>query len=335
MSIAAGKKPFSLTTGLLFLGSVFVVHAEFTLNFQTEPTATSFPGQCNIAGFIDNPSFCSTAGAAGEIDPDTTPFIQESINIAGTNYWHQIVGDPADGFAMDIYIEKGAGFTSDSGGQGSNFPQWMYNQGLDVQSGNGWDPLELNPDTTNHNTGNGSADPNKVVMRQILGGAWDGATKTWSCNPAVEFCLDVSKESLANKFKITQTINEVADDLVIYFEIDMSNSSYADDGTVGNIINTLSFSEGPGSFDMATDGQNTHVTGGLYKYIDGAGWIDIGIASGFQVWDYDEGTYQYSEGGFDHLNQGWGNYYDPSQNSAPGPGNEGKCDSGAITGSCP
>jgi len=339
--------------GAICLASAFSIRAEFLLEFaHPASSAGNFPGSCH-AGNGDQ-GMCNTAGAAEEFDPDTTPFTQESVSIDGVSYWHQIIGDPEQGFAMETYIQKGvAGFTSDSGGRNSNFSFGLYRGDLDVQSGNGWDPLGLDPSRDHHFTGNGTANPTKVVMRQVLGGEWDATSKAWRCGSAI-FCMDFTKASLNEKPRITQAVNDDPVGFSAFFDLDMSNSNYADATTAGTIINTVTlpialppsasvpmvgsgnagnFDNG-GSFNMATDTQKSLVTGGRYTYSAGAGWVDTGFDSGYQTWDYDEGTYSYDDGSFDHLGVTWGSYFDQAQNPFPGPGNEGKCDSGAITGSC-
>lgn len=330
-----GKKTQIIAIGFLCLFTVSSAHAEFLMNFQVPSNFSGgFPGPCNIAGLASPTVWCATAGVAEETDPDQTPYYQaQGVRIDDANYWRQVIGDPESGFAMEVYTEIWSGFTSYSGGRNSNFPQVLYRQDLDVQSGNGWDPLGLDPALDSTDTGNGTGNPTRVVMRQILGGTWDSPTKTWSCG-AAEFCMEFSKAQLDRKPKITQAINETSTGLSARFELDMSNSTYADDTTAGTVINTVIFDDGIGNFDMATDAQNIDITGGRYTYSSGASWLDTGQSSGYETWNYDAGTYSYSSGGFDHLDQDWGSYYDPAQNTSPGPGNEGKCNSGAITGSC-
>lgn len=343
--------------GLLCLLNALPLRADnFLLEFTPTQT-TGFPGPCNM-GF-GNPVMCEIGGVAEETDPDTTPYTQETVVIDSVEYWHQIIGDPDEGFAMEVYIRKGAvALTSVSGGRNSNFPGVgsLYRTDLDVQSGNGWDPLGFGPSVDFDVTGNGTADPTRVVMRQILGGSWNATTNTWSCG-TVEFCMDFTKDDLNTKPRIMQTVNDVPFGFTANFELDMSNSSYDDDTTAGTIINAVTFDtdigipisptvpttgngnggniNNGGNFDMATDTQKSTVTGGRYTYTAGAGWIETGINTGYQTWDYDEGNYNYIGGAFDQLSPDWSNYFDPAQNALPGSGNQAKCDSGAVTGSCP
>jgi len=363
MLLTQSKISAVFTVGVLYLTTAFSAYGQAQLDFQVK--GFGFPGPCNISGTATSTVFCPTAGAAEEVDPDTTPFTQELVTIDGVSYWHQIIGDPAKGFALEVYIrEKPSlagsagtelGLLSDSGGRPSNFPGSIYRQDMDVVAGNGWDPLGMGSLRDFKDTGNGTADPTKIIMRQVMGGTWNSVNNTWSCGSA-EFCMTFTKSSLSQKPRITQTVNDAAQGLTAFFDLDMSNSNYTDNTTAGNIINTLAFSKGDegfkkaAGFNMATDegqvritaggrmeteGQNIRLTGGRYTYEAGRGWIDPGIDSGYQTWEYEEGGYDYFEGSSNQLGQNWASYYDPSQNPSPGPGNEGKCDSGAITGNCP
>lgn len=356
--------PAKITTvfavSFLYLASAFPVRAEFLLNFEPQDSIPvgflALTGSCNMAGFIHNTTGCATGGGAEEVDPDLTPYFMEQVTVDNITYWHQIIGDPDEGFAMEVYTQVAThGFASHSGGRNSNLPFNMYRQDLDVQSGNGWDPLELDPATNFDISGNGSGDPARVVMRQILGGTWNSTTRTLNCS-TTEFCMDFTKATLDGKPRIAQTVNDASEEFSAFFDLDMSSISYADDTTAGTLINTVTlpnplpvvatvpmttgsgntsnFDNG-GSLDMATGQQNSTVSGGRYTYTPGAGWVDFGDGSGYETWDYQEGTYNYVSGGLDHLNQNWAAYFDPAQNPFPGPGNEGKCDSGAVTSTCP
>ena len=316
--------------GMLCFACAFSTRAEFTLNFQ--PITTSgFPGPCNVS-YAANSFWCATAGAAEEIDPDPTPYVQETVSIDSVSYWHQIIGDPADGFAMEVYIVHTRALNSDSGGRPATFPSFAFNNNLDVQSGNGWDPLGLDPSRDHEFTGNGTGNPTTVIMRQVLGGTWDADTQTWSCGTAA-FCLDFVKDQFDRKPLIIQTVNDSG--MSAHFEMDMRNSTYADSTTAGALINTVSFDTGIGDFDLSSDAQDSNVSGGRYIFAPGAGWVDDGTASQMATWNYDEGAYAYEDGGFNHLEIDAGSYWDAAQNPWGGPGNEAKCDSGALTGSCP
>ncbi len=335
---------FSLKVSFILL---FLIHfnsiafgGDIPLNFQLEPGYSNFaPGNCGIGGQYN--SMCNIGQAS--TDPDTTPFYQGTALIDGNNYWHIIVGDPANGFAMESYVPVSA-LLSPTGGKPSVFFPWDTD--LEAVSGNGWDPLGLDPSRNFDYTGNGSADPTKVVLRQVMGGIWDAGTQTWSCGGEA-FCSEFLKEDMAFKPKIAQTINDVPGMMTSYFELDMSSLGYNDDSTAGTLQNTLTITDpdmpaaypNAGDFDMMTDRQAGYstVTGGRYTYTPSCTssttcWSDRDIGDG--NWEFDEGFYSYVSGDADVLNYEWDVYWDPDQNPI-GPGNEAKCDSGIITGTCP
>lgn len=330
---------------MLLVSLLPAVHAEFTLNFN-QPDGdwgSIYPGACNIGGFDGSLTMCRTAGAAEQLDPDTTPFYQDSVLIAGVTYWHQIVGKPEDGFAMDVWVPTYSTLISNTGGRPSNFP-WgqLYSNDLDVQSGNGWDPLGLNPANDHKFTGNATGDPTQIVMRQVIGGVWDADTQTWSCLDN-EICYEFLKDSLANKPKVTLELNDSADGMKLLFEVDMRAVDYSTDTVDVAMVNQITFDDNAGNFDVSLNAQRSLVTAGKYTFTAGVGWTDTGLFSKYQTWNFEEGSYSYGQGdlvsrpydagSFDHLNVDWASSWDPYQNPI-GPGNETKCDYGVITGSC-
>ncbi len=326
------------------------VSAEFALNFQKVGPASGWGAyDCGLGS--TNTGGCGTAGTP--VDPDSTPFFQETVRVGDQDYWHQIIGDPADGFAMEVYISAWTGtdnsrFVSASGGKtfiGDTSTQ-------ESQSGNGWDPLRStswNSYTANDYTGNATGDPRKVVMRQVLGGSWDGLT--WNCEINDEFCYDFEKaEDAANsdydigdiralKPVITLNVNESSAGMNSTFKIDMSNSDYLDSSTAGTVVNILTITEAPGAnFDMDTDTQSSTVTGGRYIFnpatdpaADELGWVSISPNS----FEFDEGSYTYEFGGIDLDSFNWEPYRNDSDNLWYGSGNADKCDSGLVFGNCP
>lgn len=332
---------------ILILAFCSPVHSgDFLLNFQ--PLGNSFaPGNCGING--DYSGMCKIGYGNSMFDPDETPFFQGTVTMGGVSYWHVIVGDPGAGFAMESYIPLAGGFTSPSGGKLSDLLGWEAD--LESLSGNGWDPLGMNPTRSFDYTGNGSADPRTVVLRQVMGGEWDNDTKTWRCGDAA-FCSEFLKEEKGFKPKIVQVLNDLPGEMISHFELDMSTLTYSDNTTAGSLINTLRFTSldmpdylrDASEFDASTDSQVGHasVTGGRYIYthcaFGGSCWVDGSImdyVDGYNgTWDFDEGSYSYVNGGTDVLNYKWDLYWNPIQNDI-GPGNEAKCDSGIITGTCP
>lgn len=342
----------SSITLMLLMSLLSVVRADFVLNFDPHGAGGSLPGECNMPGLADTGNgMCTTAGAALQEDPDKTPFYQARIDIAGTEYWHQIVGDPSTGFAMEVLTPTFAGnayqdansFNSPTAGRPSMFPGDLYSTDLDVQSGNGWDPLGVNPANTHDLTGNAASNPTDVIVRQIIGGYWNTSTNSWSC-VGNEFCYEFLKDSFDNKPMFTMEINDSAEGMSARVEIDMRAVNYGTDTTDLAMINTLSFISGLGNFNQNEDAQHSLVTAGKYTYTPGDGWIHDGGDDNYRTWDFEEGTYAYGQGdlvgrpydagSFDHLGFDWASTWDPYQNPI-GPGNEAKCDLGAISGSCP
>ncbi len=331
-----------------------------TLNFSAGPNNNSFyPGACNMDGapIADNACGISPVENRDEADPDTTPFFQGTYTDPNTqiSYWHMIVGDPASGFAMESYTPLINSFESTSGGRPSRIFQ-RGQESLETRSGNGWDPLGLNPANDFDYTGNASGDPTKTIMRQILGGSWDADTNTWSCEENDEYCSEFLKDRFLFKPLITQQIND--SDFIHKFSLDMSQITYDDDTTPGEIINTVviidpempEFDPKAGDFKMDNENieismpdsgiskLNPNVTGGRYTYNQCENpQFSRGIEHCWQNtdindWDYQEGTYSYIEGDADVLNYEWDMYWDPSQNASLA-GNETKC-AGNLTDPC-
>jgi len=225
---------------LLLLSGNAWSETNMTLNFNAGSGNNSFyPGACNMSGPVaDNACGISPIENQTEADPDTTPFFQGTYTDPDTqiSYWHMIVGDPASGFAMESYTPVINSYESTSGGK----PSKIFQRGaesLETRSGNGWDPLGLNPSRDFDYTGNATGDPSKTIMRQVMGGSWDAATNTWSCEDTDEYCSEFLKNKFLFKPVITQQINET--DFVHKFALDMSAIDYDDDSTAGELTNTI------------------------------------------------------------------------------------------------
>ncbi len=340
-----------------------IAMGEMTLNFSVNSaTNNSFaPGACNMSDAPNNaiePGMCGIGNMMTVNDPDDTRFYHGTYTDPDTNvsYWHTIVGDPNTGFAMESYIPRINLYESTSGGRPSRIMGW--DKPLETFSGNGWDPLGINPSRDFDFTGNGTADPTRVIVRQIMGGTWNSTTKTWSCDSSDAYCSEFLKDQLQLKPKITQKINDT--EMEQNFILDMSSITYSDDTTAGNIINTLAitdpdmpdFDPTAGDFQMVNNtitishpttglsNLNPNVTGGRYIYNQCA---DTQLSSGVEhcwqstdinAWDYQEGSYSYVNGGeADVLNYEWDLYWDPAQNNGIS-GNESKCLNGMGANSC-
>ncbi len=275
---------------LLVMLSVSTARAEFTLNFVPVGTGTISTSIVNV----DNGT-----------DPDSnqTPYLRSGFYqlpeivtdaATGKDYYHMIVGDLADGFIQESYVELGFGgygnpgepanAASASGGDGA------YNSVTTF--GNGFAPLAPN-------AGNGSGNPTRIIMRQIVN---DG-----------EIMMEFLKDGFDSKPKISQIL--VAPDITTFFDVDMRGISYSDDTTVAPMINTVQLQgEGvptdlSGDFDMSINSADNFINAGKYIYTDGIGFGGS------------EGTYNYSDGGFDHEAINWTEYLDRSTDGLGNPVN--------------
>ncbi len=259
--------------------------------FTFESRDPSFGDDFRIDVRCNRPADGPNVGCSGgwSNSGDQTPFLQELYldQASGEYYYHVIVGSPESGFAQETYTkangptwEGGRGSASlGDGNCRSNF--FSFNLSLC----NLGDPLGVSHDNTF--TGIGSGNPKAVLMRQVMGGTWDGATKSWSCQGADGYCLEFLKDAFLLKPKITQTVRDAATNMTGYFEFDMSNSDY-DTGTIaGTMVNTLTFTDPDmaaiANFDFATSNTNGSVlTGGRYIFT-GTGPTDATLEP-YQYW---------------------------------------------------
>jgi hypothetical protein len=260
--------------------------ADFALNFSGATSTTVIQGIQPLGG--QTPFTAVNANQAGElvVDPDT-----------GLNYWHYIMGDPASGFAQEVYIQ--------AGGSAFNTVNHLCGQETICSASggvvtNGFDNRFNILGNNSGITGNGTGNPNRVILRQVLGGTWDATTSTWTCD--TDFCSEFVKSAYADKPKITQGINE--SDFSSTFILDMSGVAMSNNSTDLTLVSKGSASTGASltnaqtvkdpstgevisSFDMANDSQSTFVTGGKYTYVDGTGSV-LGA----------NGHYVYVDGGY-------------------------------------
>ncbi|HHM06393.1 MAG TPA: hypothetical protein ENJ19_11750 [Gammaproteobacteria bacterium] len=272
--------------------------AEFTLNWTPLTSGPSDGGgtsyfNCNRPDSGAGVNCTSHDGGAtnGTVDPDKTPFLQEVVtDVDGKRYFHVIVGLPPgpgeDGFAHETFIQVQDGTTA-CGNTYCPYAGGSYN----AFSGSGDAPLSADLTLT----GNGTADPTKVITRQVIVDSAMGLTQ--------EFI----KSSFTAKPKITQSV--VSSDLSTSFTLDMSNSGYSDLSTPGTMTNTLTFTDPaiPGGFDAATiPSSGIQITGGRYTYTGPGQWDSSGFTPGsYSYWD---------NGGFDTSTAQWSSFRDDAQN---------------------
>lgn len=257
--------------------------AAFTFNFVPQTSSfSSNEARCNVSGYSNQN--CSTNDYS---NPDNTPFLQETVTISGTNYYHVIVGSPSSEFAMEYYIRQSGscnGFVSSQSAGDCRNDSNVFSK------------------TTGTTTGSGSAtaNPGSTAVRQILNTA--------------EMDQEFLKDAETTKPSITQDLS--ASEITAHFSLDMRNSNYSTNTTAGAIENTLTLSTpglgDAGDFDMATDAQDSVVTGGRYTWTSGSG-------NGSSY-----GTYTYFGGGFNAYNVDWAKFRDDAENASHG-GCNGTC----------
>ncbi len=269
-----------------------VAHAQnfFALDFQPNPSGNTFFG---IAGTTDIVGNNRRAGQS--------PLLYQIVTDPNTNlsYYHMVLGARGSGFAQDVYIQAGSSFGSFQGGPSSASLGGQGNQS---------DPLNVTGATGREASGN----PNRVVMRQTMS--------------ATDVSSEFLKDSFSNKPKITQDVTSA--EMTAHVMLDMSNSDYSTMNVPGSFINTLTLTDGgtpfaPGSFDNATDGQNTHVTAGEYTYTPQAQTScethgTRKICNTTQIVGGAGGTYTYSEGAANldaNSTVDWTRFWDPSRSN--------------------
>lgn len=253
--------------------------AEFVLDFQPDNTGVFVTGGGH-AGASTTP-WLVTSPTSYTIEPER---VIDPDN--GKEYLHIVMGSLSDGMIQDVYIER----------TGSNcFSGWLINpcnwRGAYVgdlsssNSGNGRNPLSNDESYT----GTGTANPRKVIMRQIV----EDEEMT------MEFLKDrYDRKPAISQVLATSTINSV-------MVIDMRNSTLDDNTTPALFTNTMTLlganlPEDP-TFNMATDAELSYTTGGQWIYIDGTG---AGQSNG---------TYDYIGGaGFDTTTVDWASFFDAS-----------------------
>ncbi|MCC6302512.1 MAG: hypothetical protein IT489_06905 [Gammaproteobacteria bacterium] len=293
------ESKIALTLGLpaLFL-CVNPAWAEFTLNWTSDTGNPVFSGT-NITQTDD--------GGNDQLIGGQTPFVYERVLDGTTPYYHLIVGDPASGFAQEVYIQ--AGFFGQTGGNcrgpvtcagtADAIGPTVSASGGDTAvafgfEGNGFDPLSS--DATS--SGNSSGNPSRVQMRQLV---TDG-----------DLTVDFVKDKYLEKPSITNIID--ASDLNATVIIDSTGNPLNSAATASVVTNTTELkganlppdvsspNGGPSAvrFDMATDAPDAHVTAGRYSYAPGPGPGGSG------------GTYTYSEGSA-NINPDWSSYFDAGE----------------------
>jgi hypothetical protein len=301
---------FTLLT--CFIAIPQTARAEFDLNFSAQDPSSNF-----MMDYIANSDNNYPGQAWQNIDQGQTPWLWHSsqwglapeiVYDSSTKayYYHMILGDFGSGFIQESYVQMGFGSygnpaepsnptrKSASGGYGRYVPDVQDSN--TVMLGNGYDPLDMNTTNTANNanikaansvSGNGSANPNRVILRQIV---TDG-----------EIMMEFLKDRYEYKPRISQMI--MTPDFESQFDIDMREVKYNDITSASPVTNTMQL-WGAGApadaaaFDMSADSSKSTYNGGKYRYMEGAG------PGG------SEGTYEYVTGAFDQTAQSWKDYFD-------------------------
>lgn len=259
-------------------------HAEFAMNFSGTTTTFVTHGNSFVGGQSPfTPMGSNEATGESVIDPSN-----------GLRYWHYILGDPASGFAQEVYIRA----------TGSSCGQFTICSASGGTTNFGGNVLAAG------NSGNGN--PNAITVRQVMGGTWTAATNTWTCDTA--YCSEFIKAAYANKPKITQGISDP--DFTAMFILDMSGVAISDNSTPLTITDESTGATGASltnvqsltdsltgnviSFDMANDSQLTNVNGGRYIYNNGPGVLGA------------RGTYVYVDGGYNPATVDYSPFLDDS-----------------------
>lgn len=251
------------------------VNADFELNFLPDNT-----GQMSTISQI--------TGCLGTCDGHTAVLLDNGNQLrigedvynpeTGKVYKHFIIGDVADGFIQEAYIEIGVETYTNSGETWSG----LATGGDYSLGGNNEDPLGSEWSSS----GNGTANPNRVIVRQLMS---DGVIHQ-----------EYIKSAFSKKAKITQTVIDPGQ-MTSQFEIDASKVLMNQLSTAGTMINMIDLAGEANDFDIASlsgDGVDINVNAGQYIYLDGAG---SGGSSGI---------YLYLDGGENVRSTDWSSYYD-------------------------
>lgn len=283
---------------LFFIVSILsplLVQAEFSLNFQGNPNVVSSIANqsCNSGGDGGMMDGMGGGGMMGGIGPGcgSDPFLQEIVSDGGTQYYHVILEDQTQDFAIEYYMRSGGccwWFSGGGGmggmmGDGGDAPYSSSYGNVDDQLINAWLPLAGAADS-----GNGTGNPSRIYMRQI--------------NNDGQMNQEFIKQFEARKPRIIQDISSGGTQLA--FDLDMSNGGYTGYTSPSQFINAFT-SNDPDvvDFDMNMDAPQSSVSAGRFSYNTGPN--DGGSS----------GTFNYeSNDAIDVYNIDWLSYCDPSQN---------------------
>lgn len=278
----------------------------FTCGTHSQASAgdlAAYPGQqhpCTGAGDTTTPNtkFLTYDRNSG-IDWESPEMV--IVNIDGTEraFYHLIVGDLADGFIQETYVEMGFAFSHQSTAP-AFFPDAPISNLMGSASAGDYGVTGSRPITNPTNgkdplgavstSGNGTGNPNRVIMLQL--------------NNDGEIFAEFRKDYLLNKPKFYQRVARFGD-IDMEFEFDMQSLTYGDATQAGDVLrNSIEiFDESMAAdtnFDVTTEAQNSRISGGMFSYADDNG----GIGGS-------DGSYTYTDGGsFDQKGVDWEALFD-------------------------
>ena len=266
--------------------------AEFSLNFQ--PNSNVVGSWANQTCGSGDGMMGGMGGMMGGLGPGcgSDSFRQEIISDNGTEYYHVILFDQTEDFALEFYMRTGgccwwggadARYTGGGMMGGGSTPYSSSYGNVDDPLANAWEPL-----SNAANSGNGTGNPARVYMRQI--------------NNDSQMNQEFVKARETMKPRIVQNISDGSVQLT--FDLDMSNGGYTSFTAPSKFDNTFTLTGLPAAnFDMATDVPQANITAGQFSYTEGN--VDGGS----------NGSYSYAGDSFDVYAVDWLSYCEPSQNS--------------------
>src|SRR3569623_1112349 len=237
---------------------------------------------------------CRSGGFGGDFNEngshdDGTAFMQEELNLGGQSYFHVIVGDHTrDSMAQEVFITTSGSYS----GVGLT---------TSVASTSSTRNAEFNMDnpysTDSTKTGSGSANPNNVIMRQIINSG--------------EISMEFLKASFSKKPQITQTITNA--EMVSTVSMDKRGRNYSQITPIDpstSVVNTLVLTGSnraatDGNYDLQVHAQTSHISAGGFTYTNGSG---NGNGGGVYTWYAPVDPFQ-------PLHRNYAVYCDPTQNS--------------------
>src|SRR3569623_1023506 len=223
------------------------------------------------------------------IDDAVAAFTLEELTLGGQGYFHVIVGDyTKDSMVQEVFIKTSGSYS------GVGMTTSVANTSSTANA-------EFNMDnpysTDSTKTGSGSANPNNVIMRQIVNSG--------------EISMEFLKDSFTQKPLITSTITSA--DMVSTVSMDMRGKNYSQITPIDlstSVTNTLVLSGSDrmateGDYDMRNDAQTSHLSAGGFTYTNGSG---SGGSGGVYTWYAPVDNFQ-------PMNRNYVGYCTASQNS--------------------